>query len=254
MINIINTWDSPLPGAIYDTGLQYDVNVGGLTGGSIASWLALITAEHADKPNYMATLSFVLQPFADDIAVLNTFTSSYDVDTAVGAQLDIIGKWVNASRNITTAITGVYFSLDTTGLGFDQGQWFNPFSPTTQLAQLADTDYRRLIKFKILINQWDGSAQQVYSAWNSAFTGTGLTLILQDIPGMRMAYGLLGTPDALTRQLFLGGYYAPRPSGVQIVYFMLPSVAATPFFGFDAQNANVAGFDTGAWGTLYPGN
>ena len=71
---------------------------------------------------------------------------------------------------------------------------------------------------------------------------------------MHMGYALTGTtPDPTTLGLYLAGYFAPKPAGVHVDYLMTPSVAATPYFGFDAQNANIAGFDTGAWGVLNPG-
>jgi hypothetical protein len=68
---------------------------------------------------------------------------------------------------------------------------------------------------------------------------------------MHMAYALLGpTPDAVTLALFTQGYLSLKPSGVQIDAFMTPSVPSTPYFGFDAQNSSVSGFDVGAWGNL----
>lgn len=253
-MTLISTWDSPLPGAIWDAGLDWDTNTGGIASASIAGWTARITSEHASKPNYMSTLTVLLQPLADDIAVLNTLPGAFDINLAVGAQLDQVGQWLNTSRYINTALTGVYFSFDTAGVGFDQGQWWNPYSPGTALTALSDQSYRQLLLFNRAMIDWDGSIPWIQNAWNSVFGSLGYKLLVQDNRHMHMAYALAGTmPDPVTKGLFLAGYYSPKPAGVQIDFLATPSVAATPYFGFDAQNASISGFDTGAWAVLNPG-
>jgi hypothetical protein len=253
-MTLISTWDSLLPGAVWDAGLDWDSNTGGIASASIAGWTAKITSEHADKPDFMATLSVLLQPLADDIAVLNTLPDEFSVAHAVGAQLDQVGQWINTSRYINTALSGVYFSLDTVGLGFDQGQWWNPYSPGTALTALSDQSYRKLLQFNMLMMGWDGSIPWVQNAWDTVFLPLGYKLLIQDYRHMHMAYALAGTvPDPVTQGLFLAGYYSPKPAGVQIDFLATPSVAATPYFGFDAQNTSISGFDAGAWATLNPG-
>jgi hypothetical protein len=253
-MTIISTWDSGLPGAIWDATLDWDTNTGGIASASIAGWQARITSEHAPQPNFMATLAVLLQPLADDIALLNTMPGAFDVDLAVGAQLDQVGLWVGVSRYIKTALTGVYFSFDTAGQGFDQGTWWNPYSPATTLTALADDAYRNLIRFNIRMNKWDGTIPGIQAAWNAVYAPLGYTLLIQDNFHMHMSYALAGTaPDPVTKGLYLAGYFAPQPAGVQIDYLYTQSVAATPYFGFDAQNSAVSGFDTGAWGVLNAG-
>jgi hypothetical protein len=249
----IGTWDSGEPGALWDAGLDWDTNVG-LSPGTTAAWLALVTSEHADKPKFMATLANVLQPFADMVALLQGMSAAFDVSTAVGAQLDIVGEWVNVSRNIPAALTGVYFSFDTAGVGWDQGTWWNPLSPVSQLTALPDDAYRRVIQLKTAWNQWDGTIPATYTAWNLVFASLGIGLLIQDEPGMHMLYALSGTaPDPVTQGMFLNGLLTPKPAGVQVAAFVTPSVLATPYFGFDVQNSAISGWDTGAWGTLNPG-
>jgi len=254
MTTIISTWDSGLPGATWDSGLDWDSNSGGIAQASIAAWLALITSEHAPQPDFMSTLSVLLQPLADDIALLNTFPAEFDLDTATGVQLDQVGQWLNVSRYIQTELTGVYFSLDVAGQGFDQGVWWNPFSPATALTALPDDIYRDLLRFNVKMHQWDGTIPYIVDAWNSVYASRGYVLLVQDLRHMHMGYAIHGTPaDPTTQGLYLAGYFSPKPAGVQVDYLMTPSVASTPYFGFDAQNANIAGFDTGAWGTINPG-
>ena len=247
---IISTWDSGQPGAKWDAGLQWDVNVGPALG-NVAPYLSLVTSEHRDKPKFIETLSFVLQPIVDTLAQMRTFTAKFDIDVAAGVQLDIVGQWVGQSRELQTALTGAYFAFDTLGVGFDEGAWKGPFDPTTGLFILADESYRLLLKAKVLNNKWNGTIPQAYEIWDALFEGTGFGLLIQDFGNMHMLYALTGpVPDAVTLALFTGGYFNNRPAGVQVDAYVTPSVDDTPYFGFDVENDSIAGFDVGAWGIL----
>lgn len=252
-MTFIDSWDSGQPGATWDSGLQWDVNVGPNLG-STAAWLALITSEHNQRPKFMLMLATLLQPIADTIAVTGTISDKFDLDLAAGAQLDVIGQWVGITRNLSVPITGVYFSFDTASLGFDQGTWQGPFNPLNELVTLDDAPYRTLLRAKIANNQWDGTIAGAYAAWAILFAGTGITILIQDLGFMHMLFALKGSSlDAVTVALFKGGYLNMKPAGVRIDYFVTESVADVPFFGFDAENASVSGFDVGAFGALSPG-
>ena len=97
----------------------------------IEDYTGKITSEHADKPKYIATVQAVASCFlgAGDASV--SLTKEFDLDSAIGAQLDVIGEWVGVTRDIPTPLTGVYFAFDTAGLGFDEGAWQGPFDPDT---------------------------------------------------------------------------------------------------------------------------
>lgn len=250
MSYFIDSWDSGQPGATWDSGLQWDVNVGP-SPGNIQPYIDLITSEHRDAPNFIATLSAVLQPFADNIATLRTLYTKFDIDIAVGAQLDVVGEWVGQSRFLSVPLTGVYFSFDNALVGFDLGTWHGPFDPDNELIALPDEAYRTLLKAKVLNNRWDGTIPQAYEIWDVLFAGTDFGLLIQDFGNMHMLFAMTGAaPDAVTLALFTGGYLNNRPSGVKVDGYMVPSVPDTPYFGFDVENSSIAGFDTGAWGTL----
>lgn len=250
---IISTWDSGLPGANWDSGLSWDVNLGP-SNGSIAAWLALVTSEHASKPNYMAMLSATLQPIADTIAVLQAIPAAYDVDTAVGSQLDEDGNWVGIGRNIATPLTGVFFSWATAGLGWGQANW-TPGLNVTQLTSLPDAQYRTLLYAKIAANHWDGTIPGAYSVFDTVFQGTGFGVLIQDLQGMHMAFALTGpVPDAVTQALFTNGYFNLKPAGVRIDKYYLPPVSNVPYFGFGVENSFIAGWGVGYWGATAPGN
>lgn len=246
--------------------------------GDITPYTSLITSEHNVQPNFMATIAALVQPSADLQVVLNSIPGLYDLDAAVGVQLDTVGQWVGQSRNLKEPITGVYFSFDTTDLGFDQGTWLGPFDPTSGLVALPDDSYRILLYATIAANSWDGTVPSAYTIWGTLFASFGYEILIQDNQDMTMGIVLIGpTPNAITLALFTGGYLNLRPAGVLIEFYGVQSVQNTPVFGFDAAlsayvvtsggeqvvtgggevvivggtggGSSVAGFDLGAWFT-----
>lgn len=247
---LVTNWDTNQPGATWDSGLSWDVNVGPSLGNT-ASYLSRITSQYSQKPKFMTMVQNVIQPFADIIAVMESIPGLFDLDKAIGSQLDTVGQWVGVTRNIAVPLTNVYFTLDNPALGFDSGTWFSTFNPSSGVVNLDDNAYRTLIRARIANNQWDGTIPGAYAVWNAVFAGTGIGVLIQDLENMHMVMALTGpVPDAVTTALFKGGYLNIKPATVHIDAYMTPSVPNTPYFGFDMNNSSISGFDTGAWGSL----
>lgn len=237
------SWDS---GLNWDSGLSWDA----APAVSVTDYVELVTSEHAVRPNFVAMLEVLLQPIVDNTAAINLISPSYDIDHAAGKQLDTVGLWAGISRNLRTPLTGVYFSLDTTGVGFDQGTWLGPFDATSGLTALPDEQYRTLLRAKIAANHWDGTIPSAYDILNQLFSGRGYTALIQDNGDMTMAFGLVGgAPDAVTLALLTGGYLSLKPSGVHVSGYFTNSVPNTLIFGFDSSGPSIGGFDSASWAT-----
>ena len=218
----------------------------------LSQYTSLITSEHQSAPRFMAMVSLLAQWAVDRQNMLASIPGLYDIDDAVGSQLDAVGLWVGASRNLSVPLTDVYFSFDETGLGFDEGTWLGPFDPTTGLTALPDAQYRILLYATIAANNWDGKIPCAYSECNTIFEPLGYSILIQDNQNMTMDIVLVGhTPDAVTLALFLGGYLNLIPAGVGIGYHFVPSLPGVPVFGFDAENSSISGFDVGAWALAF---
>lgn len=186
--------------------------------GDITAWTALVTSEHADKPKFMATLETTLQPLADMRDMILGLPAAFDLDAAVGAQLDAVGLWVGVSRVLSLEISNVYFSFDTDGLGWDQGSWWAPGDPSTTLVSLPDDAFRTFIRARIGANHWDGTIPGAYAAWDSLFAGTAFSVLIEDLGAMKMNQILIGgTPDVVTTTLFESGELDLAPAGVRVV-------------------------------------
>lgn len=213
---------------------------------SIDQYTQLITSEHNQQPNYTAMIAATVQPLVDGRNLAATFFQLYDLDLAVGQQLDVLGQWIGISRSVATPISGVFFSFDTTGLGWDQGSWLGPFSSGSNLILLSDDQYRLLLRAKIAINQWDGTVPNLYAILAQVFALTQVSLLVQDNQDMTMTVIILtgGTVDPVILALITGGYIVPRPAGVRITGY---SQEQAPIFGWDTNNAIIQGWDTGQW-------
>ncbi|AJC16818.1 DUF2612 domain-containing protein [Pandoraea sputorum] len=215
----------------------------------ITDYTGKLTSEHADKPRYAAMVRAVTQCFVDVQDALASLPASFDLDSAIGKQLDGVGLWVGVSRNIRAPLSGVYFSFDTAGLGLDQGVWRGPFDPDTGVTTLDDETYRLLIRARIGANHWDGTLAGSKAILSQIFN-TGTHVFIQDNQDMSITVGISGkVPSALFLALLSGGYIPIKPQSVRISFYIVTSVSDSPIFGFDMSNEYVAGFDSGAWAT-----
>lgn len=182
----------------------------------LSDYINLITSEHRDKPNFLAVLGAVLQPMVDNINTAEALPGKMDLDAAVGAQLDIVGQWVGLSRKLTFPITGVFFSFDTGGLGFDEGIWFSPATDNGEVTSMDDTTYRMMIMAKIAADIWDGSLGHANELLAGVFPMAGVQL--KDNFDMSQTFILSGTaPSVLFSQLVAQGYIELRPAAVNLI-------------------------------------
>jgi hypothetical protein len=132
------------------------------------------------KARFLATVRAGVQPYADGQAITASLPQAFDLDEAVGAQLDIDGQWVGRSRFIPTPAPNTLFSFDTNNLGWDQGYIDGPYDSAQGLSSLADEDYRRLLYAKVLANSWDGTAVGALAILRAYFDDTVTVVFVQD--------------------------------------------------------------------------
>lgn len=215
-----------------------------------ADYLALITNAHQGKPCFAQTVTASVAPLAKVQSALDGLIQDFDLDTAIGVQLDIIGQWVGRSRRIQTPLTGVYFTWGgAADVGWGSGIWQGPYDPDSGLVDLPDDAYRTLLRAKIAANRWDGSIPQAYVVWAAAFPGS-IILAIQDHQDMSMTINAAGTPlSVVEKALLINGYIPLKPEGVRIAaYYVVP--AAGPIFAWGIPaNPAFAGWGTGQWAT-----
>ncbi|MBC6536201.1 DUF2612 domain-containing protein, partial [Citrobacter amalonaticus] len=223
----------------------------------MSKYTELITNYHATKPKFFDHIDLSTRPLIDISTATRGLVSAFDIDTAVGVQLDILGLWIGRSRIVSQPISGVYFSLDIDGLGFDQGVWQGPYDPDSGYTTLSDETYRIILKAKIAINNWDGRNDSLPPILDAALEGSGLKMQIVDNQDMTISIWVFPETDISNVSLELiaairQGYLTVKAAGVWGGSIEIPAVE-TPsegnrFFGFDMDNEYIAGFDDGAWG------
>lgn len=218
-----------------------------MTDPTVQSLLDLITSEYNQQPNFMAMVEGVLAPIVADTALIIALPSYFDLDTAVGAQLDVLGMWVGQSRQISVALAGVFFSWNVAGLGWSEGNWEDPFGGGS-IVILADGDYRRLLKVTVARNQWDGTTKGAYAAWAVAFGGTDTTISIQNFGDASVSFILSGSMlGAVTIAMFMAGLYDIVSAGVLVRDHIVSGAPGTKFFAWNEETSSAGGWSEGRW-------
>ena len=221
----------------------------------LSSYLGLVTMWHSTRPKFMNTLATLVQPLVDAQDMLAKLTADFDIDTAVGVQLDVVGQWVGRTRYVHVPLTGVYFSFDLPEqrVGFDQGVWFGPYDTTEGVKALDDDTYRMVLKLQAIANHWDGTIPSLADELDRVFPGI-VIVDKGDVPTGLMTMEVLIPSNMVTTLLLsvLEQDFPIKPSGVR-VFFTETTVLTTPIFAFDATlvpDGPLGGFDESSWGEI----
>lgn len=250
-----------------------------------------ITNYHAGKPKFFAHVDLSTRPLRDVSDAMSGLIPEFDIDTAVGVQLDVVGEWVGRSRRVSTPVTGIYFSWDTERVGWDQGVWQGPYDPNDGFIDLSDEIYRLMLKVKVAINNWDGQNDTLPPILDAALAGSGIRMAIVDNQDMSISIWILGDPEVAMSEidrLILDsavnkGPFIALPAGyvpsrydinpidqvnselwwaIQNGYMTVKAAGVRvreietvsdgyQFFGFDIENDYIAGFDRGSWGERF---
>jgi hypothetical protein len=214
---------------------------------TLDDYLGLATSLYRGKPNFVALCTSLTQPLVDQQALLDAIRSGFDLDTAVGAQLDKVGEWVGRSRYLDVPLTGVYFSWGTAAVGWAQGSWKGVYDPATGMVALPDDAYRKLLRAKIAANAWDGTIPGAYEVWETVFSDTGSTIVIQDKQDMSMIIGVAGSMlDAVMKALLTNGYIPLKPEGVRISGYAVPP-GGGKIFTWGCDSSALGGWGEASW-------
>jgi len=182
----------------------------------VQHYIDLLILQYRNKPKAISTIDAFVTPVIMDL-LPQQLQEAFNIETAIGKQLDILGKYIGVERRVLTFSGAV--TLD-------------------------DTDYRTLLKIKISLNNLGSSTYDIQN-----FIVNQASNILQafDHQNMQMSFYInsnfasLNLAQALIRQKLL-----PKPMGVSyssVIY--LPDL--TNIFGFQSYtvtNLPVSGFNT----------
>lgn len=194
----------------------------------IAYYQALLIMQFVNKPNAAATVgAFVGEGIADQI--VQQVEDGFDLDTAVGAQLDMIATYLGLQRNIVGFdASRLYFShleygeTSNSNLGFaptfgvdPSGYFFRYEDLAAQVYTLTDDELRRLCQLTARLHSSTLGLGEL-DAIIFDFFGDAVTLI--DNRDMTITYqGPASSPDLLFSIVSeIKGL--PAPAGVDVSY------------------------------------
>lgn len=187
-----------------------------------------IPSLHNDKPKFVAMVGLTTSAFGGVTDSLLSIPQSFDVDTAVGVQLDAVGLWVGIRRVQPIDSVVLFFSWNIYGRGWNQSNWRGPYDALTSLTTLDDDTYRVLLKARIGGNYWGGSQQGLNSIAQSALLSLGVTVTVVDNFDMTTSLLITGSPSNVLLGLIIRGQTPPKSAGVSLRDYKLMSVSGTP--------------------------
>ncbi len=188
---------------------------------------------------------YVKQFLADNL--ISEFQAGFDIDLAVGKQLDILGKYIGAPRDVGIEDTRPFFGFvdydypagDQNPNGFvlyeslatnSQGIWYEYGFTGQATTQLTDFQYRQLMKLKISTNSTENTMDAIQNQIADFFPGQ---LQLRDNLDMSITY-YFGSSFQLPLSVLEA--YLPRPMGVL--------VTAVEAIGFDVTVDGIPAFNS----------
>lgn len=185
----------------------------------------LLAYQYRDLPRASQFIELLTKQALGDLFGLQV-QDAYNVDDAIGAQLDVIGRYVGASRVVAIPIQRPFFGLWLSGITDPLFQNLNGFSDSTDPAvnpqaifyraqfvrqsnvMLDDVAYRLLIKLKIILNTTDSSLAEIQEYLHTFLPGL-VTVV--DNEDMTLTYTFLKQTPLPSSVLAL---YMPKPAGV----------------------------------------
>lgn len=179
----------------------------------------LLILQYRNKQRARATVQMGVDIYTGD-GVMFQLPDILNIDVAVGAQLDLIGKILGCSRNVPGInINTKFFSfhVDENSLGFstigDPSYGIVKTRSNSNFATYAlpDEDYRQLLKFKAYLNRLDGTMAGMDEALYECF---GNDINLKNNQDLSVTYEITNNTIPIQAARVLG--YLRAPLGVAV--------------------------------------
>jgi hypothetical protein len=185
----------------------------------------LLIKQYHEQPKAKATIGALAEKMCCDL-VFNEVRDAFDVETATGKQLDILGKYFGVNR----------YAVDNVGLG--------------------DNDMRFQIKLRMCKNYSNQSLKAIDDNLERFFPGWPFTF--SDNKDMTLTY-LFPTFLVSNLSFALKTDALPRPAGVAILYTVTPNPKDTFGYSLDGvadadvngYGCNASGYEGGSFARTY---
>ena len=178
-----------------------------------------VLSQYANSPRFMALLNGFVESIGTDVDVDKFYEKIFNILTAEGYGLDIWGKILDISRNITLDDGKIYY--------------------------LPDNDYRFLLTIRAMSNVSNCTVENLEDIMTNLFQERGVVR-LYEIGTMHIKYifdfHLLPEELAILKL----SNVPPKPTGVQIDFIQMPLATTFGFHGTGFQPFGHGNFRTKA--------
>ena len=197
--------------------------------------------QYRDKPRARAMVALAIKQMIAD-AILLDIQNAFDLDTAYGEQLTILGKYIGVPRYYQTALSPDYYGFKDYDTGEPQNNngmrdydggfnesvlWLSYETGNTQTAYIPDTIYRTLLKLQVDLNKNDSTIQNIQKYLLKFF---GESVYLVDNHDMTMTY--IYNPSSIPIAVELLPTFLPHPMGVLIDLVDINTLTSAFSLGF----------------------
>ena len=194
----------------------------------------LLIIQYQNKPKAKQTIcALINQMMIYDIII--QVRDGYDIDTAIGHQLDILGKYLGVDR----VVTGVDFTRDWYGFSdygdtapfdnqpmIDYGDeipdynWYTYADSKQSLFSLLDPEFRQILRFKLIQNYSNLSNKDIDEFLFAYF---GNSVIFTDRENMTISYVFDEEVERLVT-IAKSEMLLPKPAGVALSVTFVPDI------------------------------
>lgn len=208
----------------------------------------LLIIQYHSKDKAIATIEAITRETIAN-AVIFDVRDGYNIETAIGLQLDILGKYIGVNRFYSGTVLNGFFSFisydlfnaplaDYIGLAdyadfeIKVGNLATYDSVINSTFELSDTDYRMLLKLKIILNNCNFSHGEINQL---IFDFFGTSLIARSDGNMQMDYFFTPANFAIIN-VARDKELLPKPMGVGVGY-LIPNLGYFSFVSYDEFDA-----------------
>ncbi len=209
---------------------------------------ATIISQYAQSSTLVQLVQNMNQYFDQRVNFQAFYDYVWNVDTAQGFGLDILGRIVGInSRSVVVPGTDPFFGFDDGTLSpsyrpFGEAPFYAEYTPSNTLV-LSDDAFRTLILTKALANISATTAPAINQLLQNLFPGRGRAYV-SDLGSMQMQYTFEFYLSPSELAILTYGDVLPHPAGVQ-AFVLQVDISTT--FGFAEMGADASPFGSGTF-------
>lgn len=191
----------------------------------------LLIIQYNQLPKAQATIELFVDALLAN-GVIFDVRDGYDIETAIGAQLDVLAKYIGEDRFYTGQNLDGFFAFatysddpayvadekigfaDYVDVGIKTGKWLTYDDVLSTTLSLTDYEFRTLLNLKILQNNSNHSDKEIDDGIFELF---GLDLVVQDNYDMTMTYTINNPAIVPIIQVAYEKGVLPKPMGVELI-------------------------------------